>query len=110
MISMLIFFVGLVALIGMSTQANNQLTQSKSRNDASNLASELIGDIWVSGATPATYNTGAWLSRVQNTLPGGNATVTPNGDQVQIVITWTDAKDPGIAPRYDTTAQITRNP
>ena len=111
LVSVLIFAIGIIALVGIAAQAVNQVGQSKARNDASYLASELIGDMWVSAATPASYNTAAWLARVQNpnNLPSGDATVTVTGTQVAIDISWADRKEPGVRHHYITTAVVARN-
>ena len=109
LISVLIFSVALLGLGSLAATALSQSGQSKARNDASNLASELIGDMWISSSTPATFDTLAWQARVAANLPGGTATVTPNGTQIAIVITWTDAKNQGVSHVYSTTAQIAKN-
>lgn len=113
LISLLIFAIGLISLVGLSTQSLNQAGQSKARNDASYLASELIGEMWVS-PSPATFDTGGWISRVQSALPGGNAAVTVTQGssaqiaQVAITITWADPKNQGVQHQYATTAQIAK--
>jgi type IV pilus assembly protein PilV len=109
LISILIFSIGLLGLVGLAAQALNQSGQSKARNDASNLASELIGDMWISASAPVGFDTTTWQARVAANLPGGTATVTPSGTQVAIVITWADAKNAGVRHQYSTTAQITKN-
>ena len=109
LISVLIFSIALLGLGSLAAQALNQSGQSKARNDASNLASELIGDMWISSSTPATYDTSTWQARVAANLPGGTATVTPSGTQIAIVITWTDSKNQGVSHVYSTTAQIAKN-
>jgi type IV pilus assembly protein PilV len=133
MVSLLIFSVALIALIGLATQALGQMGQIKSRNDASYLASELIGDMWVT-ATPATYDIVAWRSttRVADGLVKlGNGLVkisgaefpamtgsdtepctTPSsitGTQVFICISWADSKNAGVRHFYKTATEIVKN-
>lgn len=109
LISVLIFSIGLIGLVGLASQALNQSGQSRARNDASNLASELVADMWISGATPTTFDTTAWQGRVAAVLPSATATVTPVGTQVTIVIAWPDPKNHGVQHTYSTTAQIAKN-
>lgn len=109
LISVLIFSIGLIGLVGLASQALNQSGQSRARNDASNLASELVADMWISGSAPTAFDTTAWQARVAVTLPSGTATVTPTGTQVSIVIAWPDPKNQGVQHTYSTTAQIAKN-
>lgn len=109
LVSVLLIGVGLVGLMIMAVQASNQAGQSKFRNDASYLAGELIGDMWVSASTPATFNTGAWQSRVDDMIPGATGTVTVTGNRVDIDIAWPDRKESGVFHHYTTSAQIEKN-
>jgi Tfp pilus assembly protein PilV len=128
LVSVLIFAVGLIALMGMAGQAVNQVGQTKFRNDASNLAEELTGQIWVSSSTPAdfaiteddpyttcpTVNAASaassdWLARAKSTLPKGCAAIVVNGTQVDIDISWADTKNEGVRHHYLTSAQIAKN-
>lgn len=115
LVSVLIFFIGLIALTGLSSQSINMVGQSKARNDASLLASELIGEMWSNVATPQEFvdtnpQYANWISRVATDLPSGTATVTPNVDDtsVDIVISWVDKKT-GANSQYVTRAEINRN-
>lgn len=117
LVSVLLFMVGLIGLMGASAQAVNQLSQSKYRNDASFLSEELIGEIWVAAGTSpaapylASANYAAWQARVQSTLPGGTGTATvnvPAANMLTLVITWPDAKNPGITHTYQTTTLIAK--
>lgn len=131
MISLLLFAVALIGLLGLSVQALNQVGQSKARNDASYLAGELLADMWVS----STVNVSTWATRVQSLIPsatsavyfsscdcvdtGANACLAgdlkagaqaiPSRQAVTICISWTDPKDPGAPRRYQSSSMITRN-
>jgi type IV pilus assembly protein PilV len=109
LVSVIIFAIGLISMIGLATQALNQVTQTKARNDASYLAGELVGDMWVSASAPSAFNTTPWVARVASALPSGQATVTVAGTQVDITITWSDSKNEGVRHQYQTTTQISRN-
>ncbi|MCX7627171.1 MAG: hypothetical protein N2Z69_01980 [Methylophilaceae bacterium] len=125
LVSLVIFAVGLIALMGMSAQAVSQIGQSKYRNDASFLASELIGTLWVSPVAPSAFDYDDWTTRVSALLPGGEAVVgdppddpddldckdtgtgKPTGNTVCIKITW---RDKDMTHQYLTTTRIERNP
>jgi type IV pilus assembly protein PilV len=127
LVSVLIFAVGLIALMGMAAQAVNQVGQSKFRNDASNLAGELTGQMWVDNATLTNFaiaadepytscpTTGlaapasAWLTRTKTMLPQGCAAVTVAGTLVDIDVSWADKKNEGVRHHYLTSTQIAKN-
>ncbi len=110
LISVLLFAVGLVAMVMIAAQGTSQIGQAKYRNDASYLAGELIGEMWVSDSAPAAYDRSAWLSRVESTLPGGDGSATSiSGTQVSIDIAWDDFKESGVQHHYRTTAEIVKN-
>ena len=94
LIALLIFALGVLGLVGLQANAVKQSGQSKYRTDASLLASELVGQMWMSDRTFATLNTNfasanagapfsAWQTKVQATLPGA-ATFPPTVNVVQI--------------------------
>lgn len=101
LLSILLFSLGILALVGMQAAMTKGVTQAKLRSEASLLAEQLLGRMWldqanltsyavVSGSCTATSyaNCTSWLSSVNNTLPGGSAVVTLNGSAVSITITW----------------------
>ena len=130
-ISLILFAVGLIALMSLSAQALNQVGQSKARNDASYLVGELLSEMWVSG----TVNVTAWNARLQTVLPdatgfvylsncdhtatsganlcptatSGTAVAIGNSQAVTVAITWTDRRDPTYPRRYQASSMITRN-
>ena len=59
LIAVLIFFVGLIALVGISSQAIDLVGESKSRSDASYLADELIGELWTNTESIGTFESSA---------------------------------------------------
>jgi type IV pilus assembly protein PilV len=83
LIGILIFSMGVLALVGMQALATKVATESRERAEASNLASQLIGDMWInrvnlanyeyvagSGAIPAELT--GWVSQVQAALPNAD--------------------------------------
>ncbi|RZL33202.1 MAG: type IV pilus modification protein PilV [Rubrivivax sp.] len=82
LIALLIFSLGVLGLVGLQASAVKQSGQAKYRADATLLANDLIGQMWISnrtfeslsvdftstGAGGAKYN--AWKARVNAALPG----------------------------------------
>ena len=101
LVGILIFSIGIVAMLGMQATAMRATVDAKYRTEASFLANEIIGQMWVDRTNIALYNTPsscpggkpcAWITRVQTLLPnatGANApTVVVAGSQVTITIRW----------------------
>ena len=117
LISALLIVVGLIGLMTMAAQASNQVGQSRSRSDASYLAGELIGEMWVSSRSPYDFVTtpdpaySAWVGRVSTVIPGATPTISASTTSklVNIVITWPDSKNQGIQHHYETTVEIVKN-
>lgn len=92
LIAILVFALGVLALVGLQTLSLKQSGDAKYRADAVLLANELIGQMWVTDRSFATLNGQftaggaayqAWLGRItaNNTLPG----VAANPPVVQVV-------------------------
>ena len=129
-IAILIFSMGILAIVGMQTSAIKSSSDAKYRSEASLLANELIGQMWVSNRTPATLQNnfqggggtdGAaytnWYSNVRATLPGTTpnpptVTIAPGANPatsvVTVVVQWKVPSDPPTDPahRFTVTAQI----
>ena len=106
LIAILIFSIGILAVVGMQSMAIRTVSDAKVRSDAGFLVNELMAQIWTdagninsyaypgSGSVP-TRLTG-WMTRVNSRLPGATAvppiiTVTggtPLGGLVQITVRW----------------------
>lgn len=104
LISVLIFSVGVLALVGLQASMTRGQTESKVRADASYLANELVGLMWSDTTNIAQYNgsscasygpCNAWRLKVLRALPSATPTVgviTAAGStqgNVTITITWT---------------------
>jgi len=81
LIAILLFSLGILALIGLQARSINFAGQAKYRADAARLADELVGMMWSnranvpsygwnSGATDPPAALSAWYKKVSNTLPG----------------------------------------
>jgi type IV pilus assembly protein PilV len=85
MIAILLFSVGVLAVVGLQANAIKNVAQSKYRSDASNMADQILGQMWANRNNIATYAyagsgsvpnpISAWVTQVQGALP--NATAYP---------------------------------
>ena len=79
LVAILIFSLGIIALMGLQAASISQVSQAKYRTDASYLANQIMGKIWVDQANIASYAAGgyagrtAWDTMVANTLPPSRA-------------------------------------
>jgi type IV pilus assembly protein PilV len=116
LIAILIFSIGILAVVGMQGIAIKGVTESKSRSDAALLANELIAQMWADQGNIAQYNypgsgtvpgrlgtispPAGWIGRVMK-LPGaasvlprvtvpapGTPAATVSGATVQIQVFW----------------------
>jgi len=117
LIAMLVFSVGILAIVGMQATAIQDQSEAKYRTQAAFLANRVIGQMWGfvgtnptqiqpklalfayggSGAPPAAI--ASWVSTVQGTLPGTGAgdfppiiTVNPD-NSVVVTVRWRAARD-----------------
>ncbi len=97
MVSLLVFSVGMLGVVGLQARAIQLSTDSEDRNRAAQLADEIVATMWMQGTTtlPAAAVT-AWTTKVAGVsgvggqLPGAVATVgAPSADgTVTVQITW----------------------
>jgi type IV pilus assembly protein PilV len=124
LIAILIFSVGILGLVGAQATAIKSASEAKYRADASFLANQVLAQMWVNRANLASYAyTGggapqvlqAWLSRVNDTLPGAAANppsiVIGPGSEVTVTLFWQHPEEanrsPAAAPhRFMATASI----
>jgi len=127
LISVLIFSAGILAFVSMQATAIRDTAEAKYRADASFLANQIIGRMWVDRANLASYahrpggqvcnpngtvsgnaNVSTWLASVAGTLPGAVATsqqiVIGANNVVTVSVCWRR----GAAPPHNlvVTAQI----
>lgn len=124
LIALLIFSIGILAIVGMQATAMQDLGESKYRTDASFLANQIVADMWSNSTQLASYawdGSGAapaqlanWVAAVQNRLPGASAnppiiSVGAN-NTVTVTVRWQQARDKSTAApphRYTSVAYIT---
>jgi type IV pilus assembly protein PilV len=109
LIGILIFSIGILALIGMQAVAIKNTTDARYRSEASFLATEVIGRMWIDIANLPKYDKDwgsafaprdDWATKVSATLPGVDlaGTTAPTieldstNNQVTVTIQW---KQPG---------------
>ncbi len=127
MVSILIFSIGIVALVGMQSAMISNSIDASNRIQASSLANQLIGQMWVSrgvndinlntydtadgGSRPTGHFLDSWLNNVQVSLPGSSGSNAPivrvTGSDVSITIRWQLPSDTQVHS-YVTTAVITQ--
>jgi len=132
LIAILIFSLGILAVVGMQAMAVKQVSDAQYRSQANLLVNQLLGTMWVSDRKSAAlqsrfssdgvseeaqigagdgYN--AWLTSVSSTLPGvaeNPPTVHVSGTGlVTVTVYWLAPNEPPtVAPhKYVSVAQIT---
>ena len=93
LIGILIFSVGVLAVVGLQAMSIKNVAEAKYRTDAALLANELIGDIWITSKNLAImqglYNSpdgsyySTWLANVQSQMPG----VTSSSNAPTVAVT-----------------------
>ena len=103
LIGILIFSIGILALIGMQATAMKNTTDARYRSEAAFLANQIIGQMWVDRAHLESYPSPGyaprdkWAATVAATLPGVDpagplaptiALNAANNNQVTVIIQW----------------------
>lgn len=115
LIAVLLFSVGVLALVGLQARMTQAQTDAKVRADAAYLATEVIGLMWADTTNVGQYVacTGngaceAWKAKVAANLPSGlgavSSPVAADPSIKQITITWTMPS--GDSHQFVTTTQI----
>ena len=110
LIGILIFSLGVLALVAMQAVSVSNVSNARYRSEASFLANEIISQIWVdrgvnyanvngykvSGGTGGNAPSIAWVKKVNTLLPGSTdfppevaiVDATTDGKQVTVTIRW----------------------
>jgi type IV pilus assembly protein PilV len=101
LIAIFLFSLGILALVGLQATMSKNVTQAKLRGEASFLANQLIGQMWVDQANLSNYvitagtcavvpyaNCTNWRTAVDQILPNNSVDVTVNGTAVNITLSW----------------------
>jgi type IV pilus assembly protein PilV len=102
LIAILIFSLGILAVVGMQSASVRHTTDAKHRLDASFLANQSIGMMWVDRNNLANY---VVTDEAVAGLPNGKRTIAVNGNQVTVTLTW-QAPGESAAHRYAIVALI----
>ncbi len=107
LVGILIFSIGILAMLGMQAIGMRNTVESKYRSEASYLGTQIIGAMWVDRANLANYDStvgtygprDAWVGQVNARLPM-STTYTPvivvAGNQVTVTVRWLrPGEDPG---------------
>ncbi len=123
LIAILIFSIGILAIIGLQAASVSNSAAARYRTEASLLANQVIGQMWVGDnanlatnfASPGGANYLAWASSVAQTMPGValsplyRPTVTfaggGTGNTVTVTVFWRQAGE-SAAHQYAATAVI----
>jgi type IV pilus assembly protein PilV len=108
LIGILIFSIGILALIGMQAAAMRNTTDAKYRSEAGFLANQIVSQMWVDRVALPSYDTDNatayanrddWKTRVARLLPQGTGVIqvgdtVPTADQVTVTVTWQQPGEP----------------
>lgn len=105
LVSVLLFSLGLLGLIGLQARAISFSSDAEDRNRAALLANEVVALMWLNkSVTVPAAALANWKTRVGSPqtggLPAGNGDVVPDGTAVTVTITWR-------APSHDADSQLT---
>jgi type IV pilus assembly protein PilV len=120
LVGILIFSIGILALMGLQAQSIRNTVEAKYRNEAAYLANQIIGQMWVDRTNLAAYDTVAgtspnmttWRNQVANTLPGivAAGTNSPDiivaGNQVTVRVYWQLPGSDSVKREFSVVAQI----
>ena len=92
LVGILIFSVGILALMGLQAQSIRNTVEAKYRNEAAYLANRIVGQMWVDRTNIAAYDTDgganlnlvAWRNQVAAALPA----IDVAANQVTVTIFW----------------------
>jgi type IV pilus assembly protein PilV len=105
MIAILIFSMGVLAIVGLQAAMIKNTADSKYRADASYIAQKMIGRIWSAPDTlPADPST--TVTAITDLLPGGSISITRAGAQFTATVTWQQPGAAEVQHNFTTTALI----
>lgn len=103
LVAILIFSMGVLALVGLQAAMIKNTSDSKYRSEASFIAQQRIGMIWSDPDNAVAYVEDA--TDISSVLPSGTRTVTePTPGQFVVTVTWQQPGQP--QHNFTTTATI----
>lgn len=98
LVGLLIFSIGILALIALQAVGIRENNEAAYRSAASFVVDRIIGDLWaadqsnlnaLAGTYSAASNAAApWSRSVNAALPAGSAVVVVSGGSVTVTVTW----------------------
>lgn len=99
LLGILIFSIGILALLGMQALAIKTTTDARYRSEAAFLINQITSQMWVDTANLALYTTAGyaprdtWATNVAATLPGVTGALVPTitaaaGNQYTVTVQW----------------------
>jgi len=86
LVGVLVFSIGILAIVGLQAFAVEQVSDAKYRLDASMIANQYIGRMWVDQANLGNYVT---ADQALAELPDGKLTITVVGtSEVTVTVAW----------------------
>jgi type IV pilus assembly protein PilV len=111
LVAILIFSIGVIAVMGMQAVSIEQVSAAKYRTDASYLANQITGQMWTDMSHLSTYATAgsagraSWDAAVAGTLPSGTGTITVVGSLVTVTVNW-QAPNESVVRKYVSVVNI----
>ena len=106
MVAILIFSVGVLAIVGLQATMIKATADAKYRADANYIAQSRIGQIWADAANAGTYVENA--TDISAMLPSGTRTVTQvTPGQFTVTVTWQQPGPNPVTHNFTTTAMVT---
>ena len=106
LVAILIFSVGVLAIVGLQATMIKATADAQYRAEASYIAQERIGQIWADAANAASYVEN--LTNISARLPGGTRTVTQGATgQFTVTVNWLQPGPNQTAHNFTTAASIT---
>lgn len=105
MIAILIFSMGVLAIVGLQAAMVRNTADSKFRADASYIAQQRIGQLWTTDPANLPADGSTTNPDISNLLPNGTLSITRAGNQFTVTVTW---QQPGetVTHNYTTIASI----
>jgi type IV pilus assembly protein PilV len=106
MVAILIFSIGVLAIVGLQASMIKNTADSKYRSEASYIAQSRLGMMWADAANAATYV--EVTTNISNLLPSGTRSVTQvTPGQFRVDVFWQQPGPNQTQHNFTTTARIT---
>jgi type IV pilus assembly protein PilV len=108
MVAILIFSVGVLAIVGLQAAMVKNIAESKFRSEASYIAQARVGQIWADPDNAATYV--ETDTNISTLLPNGKRTVAqPTTGNFVVTVTWQQPGPNQPVRNFTTNVRVTGN-